>query len=335
VATLQEIAKELGLSVSTISRAVNKKGPVKESTYKQVMDAVARYNYIPDNTARSLKTGKTKTIGVIIPDVTEIFFTNVLSGIEEELSKSGYNMLLCLSGEDKNKEASYLNYFSQNHADGIILATVAEDSAPLLNALDSGKGIVCIDNLPNTDAAFDSVINDNIYASELAVNYLVKLGHKKIAVILGKQTETTGADRLFGYRKAMMRLNIDADEKLIKIGDFKEKSGYDAMREILSKNPDVTAVYAASSKMTYGAIKAIVGSGKSIPDDISVVGFDVHDLTGLLRPGITTVRQQEDGIGRIACELLIDNINNQEKHIYRKILLQPELIIRESCSYII
>ena len=329
--TLQTIADELGVSASTVSRVVNKKGYVKESTRQRIAEAVKRRNYFPYNAARSLKTGQSHAIGVIIPDVTEIFFTNVLSSVEAELSEAGYSMLLCITGEDKNKEALYLNFFSQNHADGIILATVADDLGPLLEILDRGRSIVCIDNLPDTVSAFDAVISDNVYASELAVNYLSGLGHKRIAMITGKQTETTGVERLTGYRKAMEKLFGTVDDKLIGYGDYKEQSGYTAMKNILGISPDITAVHAASSKMTYGAVKAIYECGKKVPDDISVVGFDVYDPTGLIKPGITTIRQQEDGIGKMACRLLLESIRRPEHRVRRKILLQPELVVRDSC----
>ena len=334
MATLREIANELSLSVSTVSRVVNNKGYIKESTRERVMEAVSRRNYIPDNAARSLKTGQTRTIGVIIPDVTEVFFTNVLGAVEKELSNAGYNMLLCISGEDNGKEASYVNYFSHNHSDGIILATVSENSEPIQQALEGGTSIVFIDNLPNVGAAYDSVISDNIGASEAAASYLHGLGHRRIAAIAGKQTETTGIDRLLGFKRALAKLAAPADESLIRVGDFKEKSGYDAMRDLLEKAPGFTAVYAASAKMTYGAVKAITDLGMKIPDDVSVVGFDVHDPTGLVRPGITTVCQQEGSIGKIACQLLLDGINSPKSHVCRKVLLQPELVVRGSCRNI-
>ena len=335
MATLQELAKDLGLSASTISRVVNNKGFVKESTRELVMEAIKRNNYIPDNAARSLKTGRTRTIGVIIPDVTEIFFTNVLSGVEEELAKYGYKMLLCVSSVDKDKEEAYLSYLTQNHVDGIIMSTISVDSAKLKETLESFNRIVCIDNLPNTILTYDSVISDNIYAGETITKYLFGLGHRKIAVIAGKQTQTTGVDRLIGIKKAMLQLGQELNENSVRYGDFMEKSGYDAVRDILEKSPDTTAVQIASSKMTYGAVKAILGSGRRIPDDISVVGFDIHDPSGgLQKPGITTMIQKDVEIGKLACQLLLDAIENPDKHVCRKILLQPELVIRDSCREI-
>ena len=301
----------------------------------QVMDAIERFNYIPNNLARSLKTKHTKTIGVIIPDVTEIYFTNILRGIEDELSRVGFNFLLCITEEDVRKETTYLNYFSQNHTDGIILATVAEDSKLLQDIIGKGKPIVCIDNLPNISIPYDAVINDNIQSVEIAINYLYKLNHRKIAFITGKQTETTGVERLMGFRKAMVQLGAAINEDIIYIGDFTDQSGYNAMNDLLGKNSGVTAVCIASAKMTYGAIRAVIESGKYIPGEISIVGFDVHDLTGgLLHPGITSIIQQENNIGKIACQLLIDKINNPEEHMCRKVLLQSQLVVKESCKTI-
>ena len=334
MATLQRIADELGVSPSTVSRVVNKKGNVKESTCVRVMEAIDRYNYVPDNAARSLKTGQTKTIGVIIPDVTEIFFTNILRSLEKELSNFGYNMLLCISGEDESKEEFYLNYLTHTLTDGIILATVAESSKPLRKALTLGKKIVCIDNLPGITEAYDSVISDNIHASKIAIEHLYTLGHRRIAAIVGKQKETTGIDRLLGYRKAMQQFGLAVDEELIRYGDYKEQSGRDAMIDLLDKVPDITAVYVASSKMTYGAMKAILNQGKKVSDDISVVGFDIHDLSGLITPGITTISQNEESIGKLASQLVLEHINQPKNHISRKIVIPPELLIRDSCRHL-
>jgi len=197
--------------------------------------------------------------------------------------------------------------------------------------LGRGKSIVCINNLPNTSATYDAVITDNIKASDMAIDYLYGLGHRRVAMIASRQTLTAGRDRLLGYRRALERLGVPADENLIKIGNFEESSGYEAMRGLLGDAAGFSAVYVSNASMTIGAVKAIFDSGKKIPGDISVVGFDIHDPTGLMQPKITYISQQNEGIGKYACRKLLENIHDPASHAPQTILLQPDLVIRDSC----
>jgi DNA-binding LacI/PurR family transcriptional regulator len=271
---------------------------------------------------------------VIIPSITNIRFSYILNGIDSELSKYGYNMLLCVSDAKIEREAKYLSYLSHNHSDGIILATVDEDDSQFRRALDKGKKIVCINNLPNAGASYDAVTTDNIGASEMAVNYLYNLGHRRIALIAGRQSVSAGRDRLLGYRRTLEKQGILIDEGLIRIGDFEEKCGYDAMRGLMEQAHGFTAVYITNASMTVGAVKAIIDSGKKVGDDISVVGFDLHDPTGFMQPKITTICQQNENIGKYACRQLLDNIRGFGRHTPRTVLLPPELVVRESCKKI-
>ena len=197
----------------------------------------------------------------------------------------------------------------------------------------NNKSIVFFNNLPNNSAMVNAVTTDNVMASDTAVSYLHSLGHRKIAMIASKQTKTAGFDRLYGYKSAMARLGLNVENRLIQVGDdYKEKSGYECMARLLRDAPDLTAVYVASSQMTYGALKAIKSAGKSIPADVSVLGFDIHDRNDLITPGITTIIQQEANIGTIACRLLLESINSPDEPVYQKIMLPSDLIIKQSCK---
>lgn len=329
---LKDVAKKLNISVSTVSRVVNNKSYVKPEMREMVMKALDELNYSPNQIARSLKNKSTNTIGIIVPDISEDFFAYVIKGVDEVLSKSGYTIILCDTGESPEKEESYLNLLLEKQIDGIILATVDKSHKELDILFNKNMPVIFIDNLPNIKTNYDSVIIDNSKASYIAVEHLIKLGHRKIGVITGKLDETTGYERLLGYKKAFMDNGIDIDENLIKIGNFKEKSGYENMKALLRAEKQITAVYAASSKMAYGAIKAIRDEGLRVPQDIAVVGFDVHDASGLISPGITTVLQPEESIGKVAAELMIKRVQNKGEKLNQKIVLEPSLEIRESCG---
>jgi len=332
--TLKDVAEKLNISVSTVSRVVNNKSYVRPETREKVKKALEEMNYSPNLVARSLKNKSTKTIGIIIPDISEVFFTYLIKGVDDILSRNGYTIILCDTGENPKKEELYLNLLMEKQIDGVILATVNvnRESKALDRLFNNNIPVIFVDNLPNIKRNYDSVIIDNSKASYIAVEHLISLGHRRIGVITGKLEETTGYERLMGYRKALMVNGIKIDENLIKIGDFKEQSGYENMKSLLEVEDKITAVYVASSKMTYGAVKAIRDAGLRIPEDIAVVGFDIHDNSGLISPAITTILQHEESIGKVSAELLLKRLQDEGEKLYQKIVLEPSLEIRESCG---
>ncbi len=330
---LKDVAQKLNISVSTVSRVVNGKVYVKPETREMVMKALDELNYTPNQVARSLKNKATKTIGIVVPDISEDFFAYVIKGIDNVLSRNGYTIILCDTGESAQKEELYINLLSEKQIDGVILATVCKEHQTLYKLIAKELPIIFIDNLPHLKTNYDSVIIDNSRASYMAVEHLINLGHKTVGAIIGKMDETTGYERLSGYKKALEDNHLPVNENLIKIGDFKEKSGYEGMKSLLEMNKDISAVYVASSKMTYGAIKAIKEKGLQIPKDISLVGFDIHDVSGLITPSITTVLQPEERIGKVAGELMLKRLQDSDERYSQKIVLEPEILIRDSCGY--
>lgn len=344
MATLKDIADRLQISISTVSRVVNNKSYVNPNTRELVNRAIEEMGYTPNQIARSLKVKATRTIGVVVPDISEALFSNLIKGIDDVLSANGYSIILCDTRENPEKENHYLELLLEKQIDGVILATVSrnqqqavfEDGTPsrvLDRYLEAQIPVVFIDNLPHLSRQVDSVIIDNASASAMAVNYLADLGHQKIGMISGKVQETTGSERLNGYKAAMQHRNLLHDESLIVYGDYKEASGYRGMLTLLERHEDLTAVYVASSKMTYGAIQAVRDSGRSVPENLSVVGFDVYDPTGLLVPGITTILQPDGVLGQTAARLAIRRLQGQkaEEREGQMVILQPQLKVRGSC----
>jgi len=330
---LKDIAKKLNISVSTVSRVVNNKQYVKPKTREMVVQALNELNYRPNQVARSLKNKITRTIGIMVPDISEDFFAYVIKGVDSVLSKNGYTIVLCDTGENPEKEELYLNLLLEKQIDGVILATVCKEHKTINKLIGYGVPIIFIDNLPKIKSNYDSVIIDNSKASYIATEHLINLGHKNIGIIVGKLDETTGYERLIGYKKALEDNKIDVDERLIRVGDFKEKSGHENMKSLLDSNDYLTALYVASSKMTYGAIKAIKEKGLKIPEDISLVGFDIHDISGLISPSITTILQPEEHIGKVAAELMMKRLFEPDERLSQKIVLEPEILIRDSCGH--
>lgn len=322
--TLKQIAKELSLSVSTVSRAINGKSVVNSDTKKRVLELAQKYSYTPNEVARSLQKCSTETIAVVLPDISENFFGTIVKGIDSAVSKEGYMLLLADTHERADKEDKYLDMLYKRQVDALVLATVDIDGTSSARFRNSGKPVVFIDNVPSAEN-IDAITIDNKKASFIAVNYLKENGHKNIATIIGSKEETTGAERLAGYRDALKILGITENDNLIAFGDYKRESGYAAMKKLLDnrKNAPFTAVFVTSEKMTYGALDAIKEAGLSVPEDISLIGFDVHER---YKGGhkIASIRQPEDEIGRLVGNQLLSRLKKTSS-CGEHIMLEPLL----------
>lgn len=327
--TLKNIASELGISVSTASRALNGKSVVKDETRAKVLEAAKKYAYTPNEIARSLQKSSTETIAVVLPDISETFFGTIVKEIERALSCSGYMVILSDTHEMADKEKQYLEMLYKRRVDALVLATVDLSGESVRDFLGSGTPVVFIDNIPEL-CDIDAITIDNRAASALAVDYLVQHGHVNIAAIFGSEKETTGAERLAGYCEALKKHSIEKNSSLIAFGDYKQESGYTAMKALLQnrENAPFSAVYVTSEKMTYGALRAIRDAGLSVPEDLSVVGFDIHNLSDDRRQKITTVRQPEEDIGKKVGELILRRLEEASSEEYSdcsRVLLSPFL----------
>ncbi len=323
--TLKYIAKELGISASTVSRAVNGKAGVKEKTRVRVLEAVNKYSYIPNEVARSLQKSSTETIAVVLPDISETFFGIIVKEIENVVSKSGYMLILSDTYEKAEKERKNLDIIYKRRVDALVLATVDCSGESVGRFIENDIPVVFIDNIPKI-SDINAITIDNKKAGKIGVEYLISHGHINVAVIIGSIDETTGADRLAGYKEALSENKIEYNDGLVKYGDYKLESGYRAMCELIENRESApfSAVFVTSEKMTYGALRAIRDKGLRVPEDISVVGFDIHNLKDDRRQMITSVRQPEDDIGKKVGELLMKSLGDKENQLKKeKILLDP------------
>lgn len=333
--TLKQIAEQLNISVSTVSRALNDKEYVKEETRRMVLQAVHELEYSPNEIARSLKTRTTKTIGIIVPDICETLFGMVIKGIDEVVSAADYSIMVSDTNEDKYKEQKYLDLMYQKSVDALVLATVDLHGEKILRFLNGNIPVVFIDNIPKISRKINSITIDNAYASQMAVQYLVDHGHRQIAAIFGSTDETTGYERRKGYLSACEQHDLEINEALVKYGNYKEKDGYVTMLSLLEQRRDFpfTAAYVTSEMMTMGAMKAIYDYGLKVPQDVSVIGFDVHDDSRLLNPTITSIKQPEKEIGNLAGELLINNLTGLANHV-EQIYVEPFIEVGNSVKKI-
>jgi LacI family transcriptional regulator len=335
VATIKDVAKRASVSVGTVSNVLSGSSSVGAAIRTRVEEAIADLDYHPDQVARSLKVNRTRTLGLVMSDITNPFFAQVLRGAEDCALASGY-VLITMNSDDKvDREREILAVLRSFRVDGILLvgAPNSGELAHVANALKSGIRIVCLDRVFE-GIPLDCVCVNNVDASQMCVRHLIQQGHRQIGIITGSPGLQTSRERMEGYLTALGEAEIEVDSRLIKEGDFREASGYRLGKELLLAHRRPTAIFVSNGLMTIGLIRALNELSLQCPDDIAVASFDDLPLTEVFRPQITAVHQPAYQIGRDGAQLLIDRL--QHKISARApicICLDPELKIRASTSF--
>jgi LacI family transcriptional regulator len=330
--TIKDIAKELGISPSTVSRALKDHFEISEDTKKAVKRVAKEMNYQPNSLALSLRYSKSNTIGVIIPEIVHFFFSTVISGIEDIAQSKGYNVIITQSNESQEREMVNIQTLFNNRVDGV-LVSISKDSSDHSHfeaLVQKGLPIVFFDRVSDTVES-SKVTVDDFMGGYQATEHLLKQGYKKIAHLAGPSSLAITQERLKGYKKAHEDVGASWNDDLILFDQAStEMEAYNATFELLkTKNPD--AVFASNDLAAMGAIKAAQKYGKNVPIDFGVVGFSNWQFTALTNPSITTVEQQGFEMGQHAAELLIKQIEStDEVDTYESIKLETKLIIRES-----
>jgi len=272
----------------------------------------------------------TDIFGLILSDIANPFFTTVVRGIEDLAYANKYSLLLCNSDEDPAKEELYIRVLLSEKVAGTIISPTDEDSTTCAALIEGGIPVVAMDRRLRS-LRVDTVVVDNISGAYKAVSHLIKLGHRRIGLIGGPTTITTGRERQEGYQRALIDHGLTIDEDLISEGDFKQDSGYQRACELLQLSNPPTAIFAANNLMTLGALNAIHEKGLNIPQEVAIVGFDDMPWAPSLNPPLTTVAQPAYELGRVAAEMLLARIADKDR-LVREIKLETTLIIRESCG---
>jgi DNA-binding LacI/PurR family transcriptional regulator len=332
LATLEAVARVAGVSRATVSRVVNDSPRVSQDVRRAVEAAIDTLGYVPNRAARSLVTRRSDSVGVVITEptgrlFTDPFFPRLLRGISAELSARGRQLVLLMpeSDADERRTAAYL---SAGHVDGVLLTSLhGDDRVP--NELAARGMPVVIGGRPLHDNGVSYVDVDNRSGARTAVEHLLRLGRRAVATIAGPSDMVAGVDRLAGYGDALRDAAGDADPRLTAEADFTNEGGAAAMRRILAARPDVDAVFAASDAMAAGALDAILATGRQVPGDVAIVGYDDSPIAAATRPPLTSVRQPIEEMGREMARLLVDAIERPQPAA-RRVVLATELVIRGS-----
>lgn len=328
-ATMKDVAREAGVSTATVSHVINKTRFVEKETKNKVLKVLKKLSYYPNAAAQSLRSKKTKVIGLIVPDISNFFFTAVIRGVENSLKKYGYNLILADSNENLKIEKEQIRVFNAKLIDGLIVAPASGDHTFLKKLLNGNSPVVFIDRKPQGCCPGDCVLVDNAEGAYKAVSMLIKKGHSRIGVISGVPGLTTSEERIMGCKKALVDYGIKVDQDLIKIGDGRYDSGYKLMKELLL-NSNITALFVVNNLMTIGAIQFLKEKQIKVPDELAIIGFDDYKWASITNPPLSVVKQPSRKIGEKASEILIRRIKKEETGDYKEYRLSTELVIRDS-----
>ena len=326
--TIQDVATAAGVSVSTVSRVLNDKGDTAPETYQRVKTVIADMGYASSLAARSMRSLRTHVIGLIMPDAGEPFPIEVMKGVNRAIAALEYDLLIYTCGDSRkhftaDRERKFVSLLNNSITDGVVVIT------PAATHFNTNAPVVAVD--PHYEISeYPAVISTNREGATEAMKYLIDLGHRRIGFISGRKDLISANRRLLGYQESLMQAGIPIDPDLIVEGDFTAGAGYRCTRQLLSLTPPPTAIFAANDQSALGAYQAAQEAGLSIPADLSIIGFDNIPDAAQAKPGLTTVDQFIQEMGKIAIGMLIKLIEGEP--LESKIIkTTTRLVVRDSC----
>ncbi|KPL83436.1 LacI family transcriptional regulator [Thermanaerothrix daxensis] len=326
--TIREVAARAGVSPTTVSHVINNTRFVSPEARERVLQAMEELGYRPNVLARSLRRGETRTLGLILPDSANPFFAEIARAIEDAAFHEGYNVILGNSENELEKERLYVDVLITKQVDGLIFVAAGDRSQSLEDLVGRGVPVVVVDR-QLIALEVDTVLADNLQGGLLATRHLIRLGHRRLGCITGPSHLTPSAQRVIGYRQALVEAGLPVDEDLIVRGDFSPRSGYLATRRLFTLAHPPTAIFACNDMMAIGALRALAELGRRVPEEVAVVGFDDIELASYTTPPLTTVRQDKVALGRAAVQLLLERIADRRLPARRQVI-PTTLIERET-----
>lgn len=325
--TIKEIAELANVSTATVSKVINGKDQyISEATRQKILEIVEREGYIPNGIAKSLKMRKTKTIGIIMPDVMNLFFSELARGAEDAAEKRGYSVILCNTDNRESKEEKYLNILQEKMVDGIIM-TAAEASMNK-SVKRSKTPMVLVDRDIELDKPVGRITVNNEEGAFMATKFLIERGCKNIGFISSEKKNKPSAERLEGYKRALKEHKLDIDEKKIFLENFTIDSGYKGVISLLEKTK-VDGIFCGNDLIAFGAIKGLKEKKVKIPEEVKIIGFDDISMSQFIDPPLTTIKQPIYQLGEEAVKMLVAIIEKQDTDMNK--VLKTELIERGSC----
>ncbi|MGA2381072.1 MAG: LacI family DNA-binding transcriptional regulator [Spirochaetia bacterium] len=310
-ATIKDIGREANVSYATVSRAFNNKYGVKPETRARILEVAKRLNYSPNGIARGLVNKRTKSIGLIIPDITNPYFPEVARGIEEGAKEQGYSVFLCNTNWEQDRQAQYIELLAEKRVDGLIIAPVSNAVDPAQERLFNSIPVVYVDRPPqNTQRSY--VVIDNIRGGFIATRHLIEAGYRKIGFIGAVEQSMPVDERLEGFKMAMERYGLPIEERDIKLGHFTQEAGTKLIREMIGGGDYPRAIFAENDLLALGVIEGVRSLGLAVPADVAVVGFDDIHFASFENVQLTTICQPKYEMGKAAVRILLEEISWKE-----------------------
>jgi LacI family transcriptional regulator len=328
--TVKDVAQAAGVSLMTVSRAINNRDGISDETRSRVLDLSRKMNYIPSQIARSLATHQTTTLGLVVPDVSNPFFAQIARGAEDAAFENDYSIFLLNSAESADRERSALDSLWQKEVNGVILCSSRLPQDELQVYFDRFPYMVLVNRELEKNQPNIATINiDDRNGAETAVRHLIETGRRHIAFIAGPVTSISGKRRLDGYRAGLSSLSALTRTNWVEYCPPTVQGGYDAILQLLSSHPDLDAVLSFNDLVAVGVLQALQENNKGIPRDVAVIGADDIPLASLVQPMLSTLHVNQYDIGRSTINLLLEMFGDNPSPA-KSIIIQPELVIRES-----
>lgn len=331
MANIKDVALQAGVSVTTVSHVINGTRFVSELARKRVEEAVRNLGYVPSAVARSLKHNATRTFGMVIPNNSNPYFAEIVRGVEDKCFTAGYNVILCNSDDNPERQASYLRVLAEKRIDGLAIVSSGSEAVVRATLGDTHTPLVLLDRDISGMRNCDLVAVNHTVGGFLATRHLLDLGHPRVACISGPAGLSPSTQRRAGWKQALEEASIERRENDLVRGDFTARSGYLAMQILLKRKPRPSAVFVCNDLMALGALSAAQDAGIAVPHEVSIVGFDDIELAAFSSPQLTTVAQPKQIIGRLAAEMLLERVD-MGRNDTRHVILDPELRIRASTA---
>ena len=335
MATIKDVARVAGVSIATVSATLNGTARVSEKRSKRVWDAIRSVGYTPHGIARSLRLGHTRSIGLIVGDILNPFFTSLAKAVESQASAMGYMVILANSDEDPAKELNLIRVLLEHRVAGILLAPSGHDAKYLAALAELVQIPLVLVDRPLPGSPFDAVVVDNRLAARMVTDYLIRLNHQRIAIVIGRQHLWTTEQRVRGYRESLRSAGIRENVDIELVADSQIETAYEATQRLLRLSNVPTAIFAANNLMMLGALEAILDMGFDCPGRISLAGIDDFVWSSAIRPRLTTVSQPIEEMGLRAVGRLLERLAGKADGSPmgpKLITLEPRFLIRDSCA---
>ena len=330
--TIRDVARLASVSPMTVSRVINDSTLVSRDTRRRVEEAISELGYVPSRLARGLSAQRTGTLAVIVPDVANPFFTQIVRSAEEVARRAGYRVLLCDTRADLVIEREVIEEMIAHRVEGIVIAPVSDRSRDHLRRLEKfAVPYVLVDRtVPGIDA--DAVLGDSAEGAQRLVEHLLSLGHRRIGMIVESSEVSTARDRRGGYEAALRAADLPVDPALVAEGTVDPQGGHEGMQRLLALDDPPTAVFTVNNLVALGAIEAVRAAGLEVPDDIALVCFDDIEYASRLYPFLTVMEQPAETFGTLSTQLLLERIERRAPERARVVVLPAEFVVRRSCG---